>query len=224
LTQETHLNPPRIALIHATPLAVEPINAAFRQMWPEALATNLLDDSLAPDLVREGGITARIVDRFVTLAKYVRSAGADGIMFTCSAFGSAIEAARAAVDVPVLKPNEAMLDEALDAGTRLGVLATFEPSIPNFLVELESLAQGRGLRLDVRTRAVPDAMAELQAGRGEAHDRLIAEAATQMMDCDAVLLSQFSMASAAARIASTPTCRVLTSPASAVARLQSLLR
>lgn len=218
------MDTPRIALIHATPLAVEPINTAFKQMWPDALATNLLDDSLAPDLVREGGITARVIDRFVTLAKYVRKAGADGIMFTCSAFGTAIEAARDAVDVPVLKPNEAMLDEALAAGTRLGVLATFEPSIPNFVVELESLAKEKGVRLDVRTRAVANAMAELQAGRGDEHDRLIAEAAAQLMDCDAVLLSQFSMASAAARIASTPTCKVLTSPASAVARMKSLLR
>lgn len=218
------MDTPRIALIHATPLAVEPINTAFKQMWPDALATNLLDDSLAPDLVREGGITARVIDRFVTLAKYVRKAGADGIMFTCSAFGTAIEAARDAVDVPVLKPNEAMLDEALEAGTRLGVLATFEPSIPNFVVELESLAKEKGVRLDVRTRAVANAMAELQAGRGDEHDRLIAEAAAQLMDCDAVLLSQFSMASAAARIASTPTCKVLTSPASAVARMKSLLR
>lgn len=215
---------PRIALIHATPLAVEPINTAFRQMWPNALATNLLDDSLAPDLVREGGITARVIDRFVTLAKYVRKSGADGIMFTCSAFGTAIEAARDAVDVPVLKPNEAMLDEALEAGKRLGVLATFEPSIPNFVVELEALAKTRGVQLDVRTRAVANAMAELQAGRGDAHDRLIAEAAAELMNCDAVLLSQFSMASAASRIAATPTCKVLTSPASAVARLQSLLR
>lgn len=215
---------PRIALIHATPLAVEPINTALKQMWPQAMATNLLDDSLAPDLVREGGITERVIERFVTLAKYVRGTGADGIMFTCSAFGTAIEAARDAVDVPVLKPNEAMLDEALDAGRRLGVLATFEPSIPNFVVELEALARSRGVVLDVRTQAVANAMAALQAGRAEEHDRLIAEAAAKMTDCDAVLLSQFSMASAAARIPSTATCKVLTSPASAVARLQSLLR
>ena len=218
------MDTPRIALIHATPLAVEPINTAFKQMWPNALATNLLDDSLAPDLVREGGISERVIERFVTLAKYVRKAGADGIMFTCSAFGTAIEAARDAVDVPVLKPNEAMLDEALEAGTRLGVLATFEPSIPNFVVELEALAKSRGIRLDVRTYAVANAMAELQAGRVGEHDRLIADAAAQLMDCDAILLSQFSMASAAARIASTPTCKVLTSPASAVVRLKSLLR
>jgi len=218
------LDNPRIALIHATTLAVEPINTAFKNLWPQASATNLLDDSLAPDLVKEGGITERIIDRFVTLSKYVRKAGADGIMFTCSAFGAAIDAAKAAVDVPVLKPNEAMLDEALEAGTRLAVLATFEPSIPNFLVELEALAKSRGVALDIRTRAVANAMAALQAGRAEEHDRLVAAAAEQMLDCDAVLLSQFSMANAAARIRPTPPCRVLTSPASAVARLRALVQ
>lgn len=217
------MNHPRIALIHATPLAVEPINTAFRTMWPQARATNLLDDSLAPDLVKEGGITERVIDRFVTLAKYVRTAGADGIMFTCSAFGTAIDAAKAALDVPVLKPNEAMLDEAIEAGMRLGVLATFEPSIPNFVAELEALAKSRNLVLDIRTQAVANAMAALQAGRADEHDTLVAQAAAQMMDCDAVLLSQFSMASAAARIPPHPTCRVLTSPASAVARLRGLL-
>jgi Asp/Glu/hydantoin racemase len=214
---------PRIALIHATSLAVEPINAAFEALWPQAMTTNLLDDSLAPDLVREGGISARVIDRFVTLARYVRQAGADGIMFTCSAFGAAIEAAKAAVDVPVLKPNEAMLDEAIAAGTRLGVLATFEPSIPNFLTELEALAASKGLRLDIRARAVPNAMAALQAGRAAEHDGLVAAAAAEMLDCDAVLLSQFSMAGAARLIAPGPGCKLLTSPASAVARLRALL-
>ena len=97
------MHKPRIALIHATPVAVEPINAAFRRLWPEAAVTNLLEDSLAPDVARDGRITPNMKERFVTLARYVRGCGAEGIMFTCSAFGTAIEAARAALDIPVLK-------------------------------------------------------------------------------------------------------------------------
>src|SRR4051794_34838959 len=38
---------PRVALIHATPLAVEPIQAAFVRHWPAAVRMNLLDDSLS---------------------------------------------------------------------------------------------------------------------------------------------------------------------------------
>ncbi|MGZ8264056.1 MAG: aspartate/glutamate racemase family protein, partial [Burkholderiales bacterium] len=188
---------PRIALIHATPVAIEPIVAAFKRLWPEARTTNLLEDSLASDLAHEGTLTERMTERFVTLARYARGCGADAILFTCSAFGPAIEAARAALDIPVLKPNEAMLDEALAAGSHIGLIATFEPSIPSLRQELEELAGSRKIRLSITTCAVPSALAALHEGQPEEHDRLIAEAAAGLEDCEALILGQFSMASAA---------------------------
>jgi hypothetical protein len=215
---------PRIALIHATPVAVEPINAAFKRLWPEAQTKNLLDDSLSSDLAAEGFISPRMVERFVELARYVRACGADGILFTCSAFGTAIEAVRTALDIPVLKPNEAMLDEAVKAGNRLAVIATFEPSIPSFRAELDALARERNVVLRVQTKAVPEALVALHRGDSEEHDRLIARAASDLTVCDALLLSQFSMASAASAIPNVPGRLVLSSPASAVSRLRQLLR
>ena len=214
---------PRIALIHATPVAVEPINAAFKRLWPEAAVTNLLEDSLATDLARDGRITPIMKERFIALARYVRGCGADGIMFTCSAFGTAIEAARAALDIPVLKPNEAMLDEAVRAGGRIGIIATFEPSIPSFMTELADLAREKRVKLQTATKAVPEALAALHDGEATEHDRLIAGAAAEMADCNVLLLSQFSMASAASVIPDLPGRRVLSSPASAVSRLKQML-
>ena len=37
---------PRIALIHATALAVEPIAQAFERNWPQARRMNLLDENI----------------------------------------------------------------------------------------------------------------------------------------------------------------------------------
>jgi len=215
---------PRIALIHATPVAVDPIVRAFHELWPEAHTTSLLDDALSADLAAEGKLTEKMIERFITLARYVHGCGADAILFTCSAFGPAIEAARSAVPVPVLKPNEAMLDEAIAAGTRVGLIATFEPSIPALKTELEELAQRSRAKLSIVTRAVPAALAALHAGRHSEHDRLIAAAAEDLMECDAVILGQFSMASAAAVIPARPGRKVLTSPASAVVRLREALK
>ena len=218
------MSAPRIALIHATPVAIDPIVDAFEQLWPEARTTNLLEDALAPDLAAAGKLTDTMVDRFVALARYVHGCGADAILFTCSAFGPAIEAARAAVPVPVLKPNEAMFDEALAAGTRVGLIATFEPSIPALRRELEELARRERATLEIVTRAVPAALTALHAGRNGEHDRLIADAAEALGDCDAIVLGQFSMASAARAIPPRPGRKVLTSPASAVARLRAALQ
>jgi len=214
---------PRITLIHATPVAMQPIGEAFKQLWAAARVTHLLEDSLSSDLAAEGRLTDRMIERFLALTHYAHASGADAILFTCSAFARAIEAAAAAVPVPVLKPNEAMLEEALSAGNRIGLLATFEPSIPSLMAELEQMAQSRKIPLEITARAIPAALAALHAGCTEDHDRLIADAAHEMGDCDALVLGQFSMASAARAIPARPRRRVLTSPNSAVNRLKQLL-
>jgi len=214
---------PRIALIHATPLAIEPIVAAFGRLWPEARIVNLLDDSLSADLAAEGRLSDTMIERFLTLGRYVRGSGADAILFTCSAFGPAIEATAAALPIPVLKPNEAMLDEALAAGDSIGLIATFGPSIPALKAELEVMARTKNQPLKLATRTLPDAFAALQRGDAETHDRLIADAAAGLMPCDALVLGQFSMATAARLIPAQTGCRVLTSPDSAVMRLRAVL-
>ena len=103
----------RIALIHALKHSIVPIEASFARLWPDASLMNLLDDSLSADLARDGRLTDAMTERFLSLGRYAASTGADAILFTCSAFGPCIEAvARAHAPMPVLKPNEAMIEQA----------------------------------------------------------------------------------------------------------------
>jgi Asp/Glu/hydantoin racemase len=214
---------PRIALVHAMPIAIDPVATVFRELWPQAHTTNLLEDSLASDLAAAGSITPAIVERIVALARYGERCGANAVLFTCSAFGTAIEAAKKEVRIPVLKPNEAMIEDALAAGSNLALLTTFEPSIPSLKRELEELASGRGIQLKLKTRTIPAAITALLQGQGDIHDRLIAAAAVEMGPCDALVLGQFSMARAATGIPAAAGRKVLTSPHSAVARLKRIL-
>jgi hypothetical protein len=77
----------RIALIHAVTVAVEPVQAAFCQQWPEAECVNILDDALSLDRERDRVLTEAMKDRIWTLAEYAAATGAAGILFTCTAFG-----------------------------------------------------------------------------------------------------------------------------------------
>ena len=122
---------PRIALIHALAHSVEPANRAFSRDWPQAERMNLLDDSLSADLARSGrGLDEAMHARFMTLGDYAVSTGAQAILFTCSAFGPCIEAvARRHAGIPVLKPNEAMIEEATRQPGRVGLVATFPPTL-----------------------------------------------------------------------------------------------
>ena len=211
----------RIALIHATALAMRPVHAAFQRHWPEAHCMNLLDDSLSGDRANAGRLTDAMVQRFVDLASYAQRTGCGGILFTCSAFGAAIEAAARATGLPTLKPNEAMFEQALALAQpgrplKLGLLATFQASIPSMAGELEQLAQQRGIAVALRSVFVPEAMDDLAQGRTGTHHRKIAGAAAALADCDAVMLAQFSMADATADVQAQLPCPVLSSPDCAV--------
>ena len=221
----THVTAPpaRVALIHATALAIDPISDAFARLWPDIERLNLLEDRLSQDRARDGHLTAAMVERFQSLARYAISAGAHAILFTCSAFGPAIEAVAASVAVPVLKPNEAMFDEALAGGSRIGLVATFEPSLAPMREELLAMAQERGQAIELRECHVPQAMQLLAQGDAQAHHDRVAHAVATLGDCDVVMLAQFSMAGAAVAARAQARCPVLTSPDCAVQALRAAL-
>jgi hypothetical protein len=220
----------KVALIHATPLAMQPVAVAFERLWPEAVRMNLLDDRLSADLAEAGAIDAAMKQRFVDLARYAERAGAAGILYTCSAFGPAIEAAAAEVKIPAWKPNEAMFMDALEAISRpsgatprIGLLSTFAPSVQPMCDELLVLARERAIDLRVQTECARGAIEALAAGDAAAHDRLLVEHALRLQDCDVLMLGQFSMARAREPIAAVFGRPVLTSPDSAVRRLRRAL-
>src|SRR5215831_18982532 len=213
----------RIALIHAVTVAMEPVHDAFRRLWPEAECCNILDDSLSLDREHDGELTAAMRRRIGDLAEYSAAIGADGILFTCSAFGEAIEAAAARLPMPVLKPNEAMFEAALAIGGRVAMLATFAPSVGSMEDEFRDMAAAGQCRSTIETYCVPDAMAALRAGDGAKHDRLLADAAPRFAGYDAVLLAHFSTARAAPAVTAALGRPVLTSPGSAVAKLKAII-
>src|SRR4051812_30205582 len=116
---------PRIALIHALAHSIAPINDAMARDWPEARRMNLMDDSLSTDLAASAnGLDDAMHRRFGALARYAVDCGCDAILFTCSAFGPCIEqVAREHAPMPVLKPNEAMIEDACAAARRIGLVA-----------------------------------------------------------------------------------------------------
>ena len=203
--------PHRIGLVHALAHSVAPINAEFERAWPEARRMNLLDDSLSADLAAAGALDARMDERFLALADYVLRTGASGILFTCSAFGPCIDAVqRRWPDVPVLKPNEAMIDDAMRIGRRIGLVASFAPTLASMPAEFP---EGMALR-PVLAEGALDA---LNRGDAATHDRLVAAAAQRVAaDCDAIALAQFSLARAAPAVAAVVGIPVLTTPGSAV--------
>ena len=210
----------RICLIHAIQEAIAPARQAFTRVWPQAQLVNVLDDSLSADRAVADQLSPAMYERIGALARYGIDLGAAGILYTCSAFGEAIEAARANASIPILKPNEAMFEEALASGTRIAMLATFRPSILSMEQEFAEMIEARGLDAVLQSTWVADAMNALRAGDTAKHNRLLAEAAAKLRGYDALMLAQFSTAQAHADVSAVVDCPVFSSPGSAVVKLK----
>ncbi len=217
---------PRIALIHALAHSVAPINAVLARDWSEAERMNLLDDSLSADLARSSaGLDLAMHQRFEALATYAERTGAQAILFTCSAFGPCIEAVAARrPQMPVLKPNEAMIAEVVaalprvPAGGRIGLVASFAPTLSSMPAEFPR-------DTDLRCELAAGAMEALNAGDGAAHDALVVAAAQrlQAQGCSLIALAQFSMARAREAVEQALGLPVFTTPESAVRVLRRRL-
>ena len=207
----------RIALIHALTHSIQPIEGSFARLWPDASLMNLLDDSLSADLARDGHLTVAMTERFLILGRYAASTGCAAILFTCSAFGPCIEAvARAHAPIPVLKPNEAMIEQAIAKGQRIGLLSTFPPTLVSMPPEFPS-------SVTLVPKLAEGALAALDRGDRAEHDRIVVEASRSLRDCDLIALAQYSMAPAAERVAEATGRPVLTTPDSAVLKLKAML-
>jgi aspartate/glutamate racemase len=214
---------PRIALIHATPVAVEPIRAALDADWPDAVAMNILDDSLSMDRAAVPELSPLLTERIIDLARYTRKSGADGILFTCSAFGSAIEEAARLLDVPVLKPNEAMFEAAIETGRNNAMIATFAPARAGMEAEFSEQAKQLGSDAKLTSFVVEPAMTALRQGDADTHNRLVSEQSAKLKGFDTIVLAHFSTARAAPAVRKLVNIPVLSSPEAAVAKLRRLV-
>jgi Asp/Glu/hydantoin racemase len=213
----------RIVLLHATPVAMQPVQLAFAERWPEAETVNLLDDGLSADRAREEDLSEGMIERFVRFGRYGYDMGAAGILITCSAFGPAIDRLAESLPVPVLKPNEAMFQAAIAQGSRIGMLATFAPAVSTMTDEFEAYVAQSGSSATLTTIVVDHAMDRLRQGDAETHNRLIAACAAELSHFDAIMLAHFSTSRAASAVREVVDVPVLSAPQAAVDRMRQMV-
>lgn len=215
---------PRIFLFHATLVAMEPIRTAMQNLWPQAQAVNILDESLSLDRAREPDIISDdLTRRFVALGRQAVNGGADGILITCSAFGPAIRQLAAEVSVPVLMPNEAMFRAALSLGKKIGMVATFAPAIGTMEDEFREFSAEAGHSEKLETVLAVGAIESLRQGDVADHNKRVAEAAAGLEGVDALMLAHFSTTRAADAVREVVDVPVLTAPETAVERMRTLV-
>ena len=215
----------KIYLVHAGHVSMPAAHASFAALWPEAPILDLMEGSLAHDVGQDGGLTPAMFRRFELLGNYCVAAGATAILFTCSAFGEAIERVKREHAIPVLTPNEALFDEILLRRDRVALLSTFEPTVTALRQELGQMELAAGERADIDYFVIPRALDVLFAGDKVTHDRLVLEKVDEVagLGYGAIAFGQFTLSMVAPAARERTTLPILTTPDCAVRKLRNIL-
>ncbi|AZQ32879.1 arylsulfatase [Streptomyces cyaneochromogenes] len=197
-----------LALLHTSPLHIPVFDALRQEHHPDLELRHFVDEELLSRARREG--TEAVADDVRKALHQAVADGARAVLCTCSTIGAVAEEAAAEAGVPVLRVDRPMAAAAVAEGARVVVLATMESTLGPTASLIEDEARRAGRPVEVRTRLVEGAWELFDAGDVDGCARLVAAAADEVTDADAIVLAQVSIAGAQ-RSATTPV-PVLSSP------------
>jgi Asp/Glu/hydantoin racemase len=212
----------RVVMIHAVAESMLPTKLAFQEVFPEAELVNLLDEGLFLDFGDQ--LTPRLHRRMTELVCYSAAYGAHAIGLACSVYTPMVEMVQTVVEVPVISSYGPVMAEAVRAGRRIGLIAAVPATLRDAEVFLQQAARAHGVQVEAHPRLAEDLMA-VKRHDGEAvfSHRLAEEVDKLTPHVDAVLLTQFSMASALSYLQTVATVPVLSAPHSCARGLKELL-
>jgi aspartate/glutamate racemase len=212
-----------LAIIHTTTATVETLRELATSLIPGVQIINFVDDSILPQLARNGGNVAEVAERLVHYARFAQAAGADAVLEACSSVGEVVEQMQRAVTIPVVRIDAAMAQEAVGRGARIGVAATLPTTLAPTTALLRAAAHGQTAPVAVEPVLVEGAYERLMAGDRAGHDALLVAALTDLAQrVDVVVLAQASMARVTAQLPEHERARFLTSPRLALTQIKAL--
>ena len=214
---------PRVALVSSTRAVFGPMEAAFREVFPEVQILHLLDETLIEDFRREGGLSPHSRRKALQMALTAQEAGVDGILVTCSTLSPSVDDFRPFLRIPIVKIDEPVIEEVVQKAEKIGLLATAETVLKSVEPLVAKKAMDLGRKISVRPFIKSDVWHLLQKDP-EAFYRAIAEAANKAaQECQAVILTQVSIAPGRDYVEERLRNRVYASPAYAVQALRKIL-
>lgn len=203
----------KVAFIHTSPAAIGPLMQFYSQAAPELEITNLLDDGLLRLLAdKKYDVARKRLSEMITNANETYQV--ELTMVTCSSVSKEmIEELNQRFDFPILKIDYPMAQLAIRAGRRIGVAATFPPTIEPTTNLLKAAAAEAGTDLEIVKEVVPEAYDALLSNDLRRHDELLLAALRKLEESNvaAVVLAQVSMARILPQISADMSVPVLSS-------------
>ena len=217
--------PSTIAYLHTSHVLIPLFAELSTRELPEVEQFHMVDESLIQNTIRANQLTKTTIRRVVSAVLSAHEGGADAVVVTCSSIGPAATIAAEVCDFPVIRVDEAMAEEAVRSGRRIGVAATLSTTLEPTVALLRAKARDAGRDVDVVESLCGDAFRAVLSGDTLTHDRLLADSLSRLRkSVDIVVLAQASMARVVESLPNgNGSAPILSSPELAVKRARSLM-
>jgi aspartate/glutamate racemase len=214
-----------LGLIHTSATLVPVFQQLCSQHLPGVQVFNIVDDSLIKNVIKCGELRPDTARRVVNYAASAEAAGADFILYTCSSIGAAVETAATLSRVPVLRVDQPMADKAVQAGNKIGVVATLATTLNPTTDLVKRRAAVAGKEVQVVAKLCEGAFDALMSGNAEKHDAMVAAALKELSSqVDVIVLAQASMARVVDRLdPADKKIPILSSPSIAIEHIAQIL-
>jgi hypothetical protein len=184
----------KVFIVHTSFVSVQDLTTLFKDADPAIDLHHIVDDSLLPEVLASGGVTARVRSRMVEYYKAAEQAGADLIFNQCSSVGEVADMAAGLVSTPVVKVDSRMAERACQIGSRIGVVATLETTLGPTCRLIEATAVRLGRKIELTPMLVDGAFTKLTAGDRAGHNRMVLDAIRELSTrVEVVVCAQGSM-------------------------------
>lgn len=184
-----------VLAIYTGAALVDPLTAVAAEVLPAIRLINLLDDSLIEDVIQAGKMTPAVLERIHSYCRIGAEMGVDIILETCSSVGVSVDYLQPFFDIPVLRIDRPMIEEAVNKSSRIGVMATLPTTLEPTINLVKKVAKEKGKEVSIVNGLADGAFQALTKGNSETHDAMIMEKATALAkSCDTIVLAQGSMA------------------------------
>jgi len=213
-----------ITIVHTSFVSVDDLTNLFQELSPEFQIRHIVDDSLLPEVLANGGVTKEVTSRICAYYKAAQEAGADLVFNQCSSVGEAADVAAKIIRTPVVKVDKKMAQVACETGKKIAVAATLETTLGPTCRLLESTAKEMNKDVNIEPLLIEGAFERLISGHRDQHNQMVVDAIKGVLDkVDVVVCAQGSMVAILPALGETKV-PVLTSPRLGVAAAVDALR
>ncbi len=201
-----------VAIVHTSFVSVDDLTALFREIDPDIQIRHIVDDSLLPEVLSNGGVTNAVRSRICAYYRAAEESGADLVFNQCSSVGEAADIAAQLINIPVVKVDQAMARVACETGSRIAVAATLETTLGPTCRLIETTARQMGKKVVVEPLLIEGAFDQLISGQRARHNEMVLAAIKGVIpSVDVVVCAQGSMVAILPELGVTAV-PVLTSP------------